>query len=689
MDLYIPNGDVRFIKNLDLDNTYQNTLYFDNKEQQTNFFLSRSDISIYDCNTIKESQAFRVDGNVSTYYNYNYIMFRNTHFTGKWFYAFITDVVYIAESVTEIHYELDVMQTWYFDITQKDSYIEREHTKSDNLFEHLIKEDFEALPTEIVDETPILTLNRDELVVVVYSSEKKLTDKDNAGFLHFSDPGIYGGTYVGSYIQIYKLVDFKVVVEILQAQGNIDALISVFLFPHKFLSFVGSVEELDPFADNLLESDAITQTYYPKISYGVDDYKPRNNKMLQHPYNFSSIVGRDGNFDIQYQFMEFDNNVYNTKVEIVLPLNPQPVGKVYVSNYRGVKYDYETTINISGLPLVPYNYSMYINEYNANRFQNQVMVLNRRRDLIAGAFDLSKGSVGGVMNAMSNSAMRIAQLGDEFDRPSTSVNQQSGSDSYLSMQDKKGLNITEQRTMFKKEHFMMVDEFFTKYGYKTLRTGVLSYRNRSNFTYVKTIECNFVGDFDVNTKNQIKSIFNEGITFWVNSDEIGNYSVLNSPISGGWDGVVLEPGGTDSSDGGSGDGDTGDAGDPMNDTDYELLRIEFEKHLGKPYDGVNGDGPDRFDCSGLTKWVFEKALGITIPRTAQAQYDFSSKVLDNQRSRGDLVFFQGTTDSDRVVTHVGIYIGNDQMIHAGDPVSYTNLSSSYWQNHLYGYGRVV
>ena len=81
-------------------------------------------------------------------------------------------------------------------------------------------------------------------------------------------------------------------------------------------------------------------------------------------------------------------------------------------------------------------------------------------------------------------------------------------------------------------------------------------------------------------------------------------------------------------------------------------------------------------------------VGISLPRTAQAQYDATQHLPLSQAKAGDLVFFHSTYNAGSYVTHVGIYVGNNKMYHAGDPIGYADLSSSYWQQHLIGAGRV-
>ena len=119
----------------------------------------------------------------------------------------------------------------------------------------------------------------------------------------------------------------------------------------------------------------------------------------------------------------------------------------------------------------------------------------------------------------------------------------------------------------------------------------------------------------------------------------------------------------------------------------QKIMNEALKYQGWDY-VYGGSNPNTsFDCSGLVQWCYGKA-GISLPRTAQAQYDATQHIPLSQAQAGDLVFFHSTYNAGTYVTHVGIYVGNNQMYHAGDPIGYTDLTSSYWQQHLIGAGRI-
>ena len=125
----------------------------------------------------------------------------------------------------------------------------------------------------------------------------------------------------------------------------------------------------------------------------------------------------------------------------------------------------------------------------------------------------------------------------------------------------------------------------------------------------------------------------------------------------------------------------------FDDDTFQLVMEEALKYEGFPY-VFGGAHPDTsFDCSGLTQWVYGQA-GIELPRTAQEQYDATEHISLSEAKPGDLVFFHSTYNTANYITHNGIYLGNNQMFHAGDPIGYADLTSSYWQEHLVGAGRI-
>ena len=123
----------------------------------------------------------------------------------------------------------------------------------------------------------------------------------------------------------------------------------------------------------------------------------------------------------------------------------------------------------------------------------------------------------------------------------------------------------------------------------------------------------------------------------------------------------------------------------LDDETFAAILKEAEKYLGFPYVWGGSSPSTSFDCSGFVSYVYNQC-GWSFGRLgAQGLYNICSRTSGPRP--GDLVFFVGTYDT-AGISHVGIYVGDGWMLHCGDPISYANLNSSYWQSHLYAYGRL-
>ena len=126
-------------------------------------------------------------------------------------------------------------------------------------------------------------------------------------------------------------------------------------------------------------------------------------------------------------------------------------------------------------------------------------------------------------------------------------------------------------------------------------------------------------------------------------------------------------------------------GEYLDDETFAAMLSEAEKYLGYPYVWGGSSPATSFDCSGFVSWVINHS-GWNVGRLgAQGLYNICTRT--SSPRPGDLVFFKGTYDTPGV-SHCGIYVGDGMMIHCGDPISYANLNSSYWQAHFYAYGRL-
>lgn len=130
-------------------------------------------------------------------------------------------------------------------------------------------------------------------------------------------------------------------------------------------------------------------------------------------------------------------------------------------------------------------------------------------------------------------------------------------------------------------------------------------------------------------------------------------------------------------------------GEAMGDGSYGALMAEATRYIGWPYVWGGSSPATSFDCSGYICWVYTQSGVYNLPRTsAQGIFNQCAVIPREEAQPGDLIFFTGTYASANPVSHVGIYVGGNQMLHCGSPIGYANIDSAYWSNHFYAMGRL-
>lgn len=150
-----PNSKILLLSGVPLFPTYTDTIYFETAAAQESYFKSKvvsgGNLSNYSYQRVN-SGACRVQGKADLFYGVNYMMFQNTAFGTKWFYAFVTQVEYVNNETTDIFYEIDVLQTYHFDYYLNACFVERQHTPTDNVGEHTMPEPIDIGPFKCIQQ---------------------------------------------------------------------------------------------------------------------------------------------------------------------------------------------------------------------------------------------------------------------------------------------------------------------------------------------------------------------------------------------------------------------------------------------------------------------------------------------------------------------------------------------------------
>ena len=124
--MYIyPNTTLHILRNVNLNSDYDHTIYFDGRVAQTEYFLARTKYTLSNQSYQRRERGWiQVNINQNSLWDCTYLMFQNTSYASKWFYAFILSVDYVNDNVSKINFEIDVLQTWYFDYTLDKCFVE-------------------------------------------------------------------------------------------------------------------------------------------------------------------------------------------------------------------------------------------------------------------------------------------------------------------------------------------------------------------------------------------------------------------------------------------------------------------------------------------------------------------------------------------------------------------------------------
>lgn len=507
-----------YLLNVPLENDYKNTLFFDNPTHQENYFKSRIVARFSDFNYQRKEETIKLpdydDNHLSTSYDdliklgVNYVMYQNTKHSNKWFYAFIKDIRYFSEGKTDIDIELDVIQTWYFDYTIKESFVEREHVDDDTVGLHIQPENLET--GEYIS---ILNSNVDfgEMYIVIGTTHDGIENVQG---------GIYGGCYSGVKYLYYKRSNYSEVNEFLDKLANdakSEAITSIFIVPEFLVK--GYEQTDDGVVDGSFQSHNMKFTIGKNVLGGMlGSYSPHNKKLLTYPFNYLLVSNNNGGSAV-YRYEDFDSD--NCDFEIDGTICPGGSIKISPCNYKGVAKNVEESLNGGKYPICNWNTDVYTNWLTQNS-------MNLALSKTAGALSIATGVATLNAEAVSSGLFGIANVMAQKYQQSLTPPQAEGNINCGDVLTAMGNNsISMYQMTIKEQTAILIDKFFDMFGYQVNHVKVPNYNHRDEYWYTKTININIDGAIPNMDMQKIKDCYNNGITFWRNPGNIQDYSVTN------------------------------------------------------------------------------------------------------------------------------------------------------------------
>lgn len=555
-----------FYSEVNLSMRTNDTFYFADRSAQATFFATKVLVSNLNCSYQRdEINRVRVSMSFSTMYRCDYLSFINTDYENKRFYAFVTGINYINDTTTELTYVIDVIQTWFLDLTLKPCFIERQHTTTDNIGDNILPESLDL--GELVDMSINEAIDTRTCVVVVATFD--IATYISSGFVTKTSPpisirsGMYDMLDIGWFFSEIAgtpagagsgLAVFFA--NVLSGQGGVtvDDIINVYIFPRIGISYDADLGAITvPGAtqgndyNNFYRAAVVSpqNQSFPARPLTIDGYAPKNNKLFTYPYCLLHITNNDGSaIDLKYE--KFRDGNYNiianpqfkifgtTSGEAKIRLVPQQ----YLGESSTVE-DFEYGLDSAPFPTVAMlgdPYILYLAQ-NKNRIQNKYDLLRNSttRQVISAARSNAKninlpGAVADYGNAASSFFDSISQMEAQFDDMKIAPATASGISGV-------GLNYQNGRKDFSlitktidRIHAKMIDDYFTMFGYSIKHIDTPNVHARTAYTFIKTQGCILTGNAPTNVKATIAGLFDSGIRFWADS-RIGDFSIANPVIT--------------------------------------------------------------------------------------------------------------------------------------------------------------
>ena len=529
----IPNSKIKLIKNpLKLDQN--NEMTFSNATAQYNYFTSLPKLEFDNLTYVRKDGVLRVETDDDLTYEdllgYNFCMYQNTHFSNKWFYAFITEITWINPSMTELKLETAYFQTWQFDLVYKDSYIEREHVNDDTRGKNLVAENIPVDEYIIDNSHENVFFNKNNFVPVFAVSELAKSD----GMHNIPFVSIQGNVFAGMcYIVPMGNGTADAIVRMYDEQGHADSIKYMFMCPSELIEisdFVYSgylADGTTPCVYGVIDNNtmyAVNTGLYDKPTT-LDTYRPKNNKMLQFPYCYLSIDAHNGSV-YNYNYEDINANKYSLECDAMISVGCSvkyivPMYKVdsalsmghYTYGFTGIKF-----------PPCAWVSDTYTNWLTQNAVNQGVSMFTGISNVVGGIFTANvsqiQSGIGGILGTMATDH-----------KASMQSDQIRGNENAGDINFAIGLvNPIMNEMSIKRGQAKIIDDFFTMFGYKVNRLGTPHIHVRQYFDYIKTIDVNIEGDIPENDLNEIRKMFNNGIRFWHNTSYYLDFSVNNSII---------------------------------------------------------------------------------------------------------------------------------------------------------------
>ena len=538
MSAITPQTELRLLKcPLEEDNKHQ--LTFSNATAQYNYFNGLTHLTADNFTYQRKDSIIRFPEHIDNLLGYNYVMYQNEAYIDKWFYAFITNMEYVNDHMTNITIKTDCFQTWQFDIVYKRSFIEREHVNDDTVSKHTVPEQLETGEYRC-DSIGTLYLANSTYIIIGATKEPEEIGLNMDRYYN----GIFSGC---QYIAFDSTLGAGNYLRAMDELGIGDAVVNVFLAPTGLCGTltwntisidVGGGHTISTKCAKIPMSSSATLLYTSLTITSpatINGYSPKNNKLFVWPYNYFYISNNAGQ-DIEYKYEDFVNNTVQFKT--YGSLTPGCSIRCYPINYKNYtdvsgKEHFNSGITCNKYPVCSWSTDLYKNWATQNALNLGFTTVGSATAIVGGGIMMATGfgipvGLGLMASGVGMAANTVREYYQHsFTPPQANGNANSGDVAYSA--DKMGVQYF--KMTIRKEYAEIIDNYFSTYGYKVNVVKLPNVTGRTNWNFVKTIDCNLEGNIPQADIDEIKKMFNNGVTFWHNPTYFLDYSQSNTIVT--------------------------------------------------------------------------------------------------------------------------------------------------------------
>lgn len=541
-----------------------NQLTFASATAQYNYFNGLNKLSLDGFTYQRKDGKVRYPACADDLWSYNYCMYKNSAHGNKWIYAFITDVEYLNDNTSLLTLKTDVWQTWQFALNYKSCFVEREHVNDDTFGLHTIPEGLEYgdyVCNGVQNAVYADTTSATSIVIAFQVTTVNVSTPGTSAAFPVSDSNIYSGIPQGCHVfgipysadavgQLFAITGFY------DNAGKGDAIVSIFLIPKACCLWEEKNGEgvLSPntylvpktsMSDRSLLVPTVTR------NSSLQGYVPKNNKLFCAPYNYLYLSNNAGQ-DITYNWEDFNGNpAFEVRgaFEQGGAIKIAPQNSKISAGYPSVTGNgWNEGIQAGKFPTLSWTSDYYLNWIAVNGTNLEIQaglaaaswgvntatsMLNAGDKAYAGG-----GSDKGAANLLSSGVSSTLNLADtirgiaqqervaKMTPESAKGNVAAGSLQFAGNENK----FTFRKMSIRAEYAKIIDNYLSAFGYKVNAYKLPNCTGRQNWNYVKTIGCNITANIPQTDLQEIKAMFDSGVTLWHNAATFLDYSQSNNIV---------------------------------------------------------------------------------------------------------------------------------------------------------------